>query len=307
MAETCADILVIAGPTATGKTEVGIDLARLVNGEIISADARQIYRYMDIGTAKPSIEEQKRAVHHLIDVVDPDEPYSAGSFAKEAKNSIENILQRSAIPILVGGSGLYLQALLDGLAPIPPIPPNVRRRIQEESLQNPEDLYQRLIQVDPSWAKRVHPNDRQRIVRGIEVFEVTGRRLTDLQEQPRVAMGNWQIHWFGLRMKRQSLYERIDRRVDRMAEAGLIEEVIGLREKGYGPDLVALNTFGYREIFEYLEGKLALNSALDSIRQGTRNYAKRQLTWFGRNSRIHWVNTHESNLAEQILKQFDMP
>ena len=304
----CSDqapaLLVVAGPTASGKTQMGIALAAALGGEIISADARQIYRHMDIGTAKPTSGEQAAARHHMIDVVDPDEQYSAARFAREAAAAIRRVLDQGRAPIVVGGSGFYLEALLRGLSPMPEIPLQIRERLREESARDLPELYRRLRQVDPDAAQRLQSHDLQRIVRALEVWEATGERLSDLQRRPRQKVGRWQLHWFGLALDRAELYVRIEARVDAMVDAGLVGEVRALRDRGYSPRLNALNTFGYREIFAYLDGLLSLEAAVDEIKRGTRHYAKRQLTWFRRESAIAWVDPTTSDARDRILKLF---
>jgi tRNA dimethylallyltransferase len=298
-------LLVLAGPTASGKTRTGVALTQALDGEIVSVDARQVYRYMDIGTAKATPEEQVGARHHMIDVVGPDEPYSAGRYAREAAAAIRDVQRRGRLPILVGGSGFYLEALLDGFSPIPEIPSEVRSRLLKEARDDLPVLYQRLSKVDPKIAQRLHPHDSQRVVRALEVFEATGERLSDLQKRPRE--GRWEARWFGLDMDRARLYGRIEARVDRMLEAGLVDEVESLRKRGYGPGLNALNTFGYREIFAVLDGDLDLETAVDQIKVGTRQYARRQLTWFRRESRLTWIDPTSEDAATAILKRLDRP
>ena len=298
-------VVVVAGPTAVGKTEVGIRLAEALNGEIVSADARQVYRWMDIGTAKPTQEEQRRARHHLIDVADPDEAFSAGRYAREASCAIDTVRSQGKRPILVGGSGMYLSALFDGFSPMPEVPGVIRDRLKAEAATDLPALFRKLRQVDPAACEKVHPNDTQRIVRGLEVYEATGKRLSDLQSRPPETSGNWTVRWFGLNMDRQALYDRIDARVDRMLEMGLVDEVAALQARGFGPELNALNTFGYREVFEYLSGAVDLESAALKIKSGTRHYAKRQLTWFRRETRIAWVDPAREDAAVGILKMLD--
>lgn len=295
------EIVVIAGPTASGKTALGIEIAGALNGEIISADARQVYRWMDIGTAKPTVEEQQAAPHHLIDVVNPDEPYSAGQFAQDGASAIEDILQRGRVPILVGGSGLYLKALLEGFSPVPDVPADLRSKVQEEAGQDLSGLYSRLQELDPEWAEKVHPNDTQRIVRGIEVFEAVGKKLSDFQKMPGKPAGNWRARWFGLSVDREQLYDRINLRAERMVEQGLIEEIRRLKERGFHIGLNALNTFGYREMFDFLEGRRTLEEALGEIQQGSRRYAKRQMTWFRGLSQMTWIEP-EAALEKVALK-----
>ena len=293
---------VIAGPTASGKTRLGIALAQALGGEIISADARQIYRYMDIGTAKPTPDEQTAARHHMIDVVYPDEAYSAGRFAREAAEAIGEIRQRGRLPIVVGGAGFYLDALLRGFSPVPEIPPEIRIRLQEAARDDLPALYRRLREIDPRAAERLHPQDTQRIVRALEVWETAGERLSDLQRRPRQRVGQWQVCWIGLMMDRAVLYRRIEDRVDRMLDDGLVEEVQGLQERGYGPWLNALNTFGYREIFGVLNGDLSLEMAAEQIKLGTRRYAKRQLTWFRRETEIAWFDPTAPDVEDRAIQ-----
>jgi len=294
---------VIAGPTASGKTRLGIALAQALGGEIISADARQIYRHMDIGTAKPTPDEQAAARHHMIDVAYPHEAYSAGRFAREAAETIGKIRQRGRLPIVVGGAGFYLDALQRGLSPIPEIPVEIRTHLQEAAGGDLPALYRRLREVDPETAERLHPQDTQRIVRALEVWETAGERLSDLQRRPRQRVGCWRACWIGLTMDRAVLYRRIEDRVDRMLEDGLVEEVQGLQERGYGAWLKPLNTFGYKEIFGVLNGGLSLKTAVEQIKQGTRRYAKRQLTWFRRESEIAWFDPTAPDAEDRVLQR----
>ncbi len=300
-----AEVLILVGPTASGKTEVGIGLARELDGEIVSADARQVYRAMDIGTAKPTPEEQSRARHHMIDLVWPDQDYSAGRFAQDAVPAIRGIVQRGKRAIVVGGSGLYIRALVDGFSTMPEIPIEVRDRIAAEAQADPATSFLRLKQVDPEAAARLHPNDRQRITRALEVYEASGRPLSEFQSRPAASPMPWPCRWFGLQMCRQMLYDRIDSRVDQMLADGLIDEARGLRERGYGPHLNALKTFGYREVYLHLDGGPSQDQTVRQIKQGTRRYAKRQLTWFRPESRIEWVAAGGEDPVLEILKALD--
>ncbi len=299
------DILVIAGPTASGKTAVGIELAQRIDGEIISADARQIYRFMDIGTAKPTAEERSAARHHLIDFVNPDEDYSAGQFAEDASAVIGDILCRGKMPILVGGAGLYICALFDGFSPMPKIPAEIRVRLKEEGRESLPELYKRLCEVDPEWAAKIQATDTQRILRGLEVFEASGKPLSEHQKVPPAPPIRHTASYFGLHWEREALYERINARACLMFENGLIEEAASLRDRGYTPTLNALNAFGYREIFQYLDGKTTLDRALADLQQGTRRYAKRQMTFFRKNERIQWVDGSDIDVADAILKHLE--
>lgn len=299
------DILVIVGPTASGKTAVGIELAQRLNGEIISADARQIYRFMDIGTAKPTAEERSAMRHHLIDFVNPDEDYSAGQFAEDASAVIGDILCRGKTPIVVGGAGLYIRALLDGFSPMPKIPAEIRARLKSEGRESLPELYKRLCEVDPEWAAKIQPTDTQRILRGLEVFETSGKPLSEHQKVPPTPPIRHTASYFGLHWEREALYERINARACLMFENGLIEEAASLRDRGYTPTLNALNAFGYREIFQYLDGKTTLDRALADLQQGTRRYAKRQMTFFRKNERIQWVDGSDVDVADAILKHLE--
>lgn len=297
--------MVVAGPTASGKTALGIDLAQRLDGEIISADARQVYQYMDIGTAKPTAEERAAVPHHLIDFVDPAESYNAGQFALDAADVISDLQKRGKLPIVVGGAGLYIRALLDGFSPMPEIPNDIRERLQKEAEAHLGDMYGRLGRVDPEWADKVQPSDRQRIVRGLEVFEASGTPLSEHQKRSPEPPGNWTASWFGLMWDREILYERINTRACQMFADGLVDEVKCLQEKGYSSDLNALNTFGYREVFEYLAGEVSQEQALADLQQGTRRYAKRQMTWFRGEARMQWVDpvTHPSDYLIASLEK----
>lgn len=299
------DILVIAGPTASGKTAVGIELAQRLNGEIISADARQIYRFMDIGTAKPTAEERVAARHHLIDCINPDENYSAGQFAEDASAVIGDILHRGKVPIVVGGAGLYIRALFDGFSPMPKIPIEIRARLQEEGRDCLQSLYKRLCEVDPEWAAKIQATDTQRILRGLEVYEASGKPLSEHQKVPPTPPIRHTASYFSLYWEREALYDRINARACLMFENGLIEEAASLRDRGYSPDLNALNAFGYREIFQYLNGGTTLDRALADLQQGTRRYAKRQMTFFRGDKRFRWVDGSDGDVADVILQNLE--
>ena len=299
------DILVIAGPTASGKTAVGIELAQRLNGEIVSADARQIYRLMDIGTAKPTAEERAAARHHLIDFVNPDKDYSAGQFAEDASVVIQDILSRGKVPIVVGGAGLYIRALFDGFSPMPKIPMEIRTRLQGEGRDCLPKLYKRLCEVDPEWAAKIQATDTQRILRGLEVYEASGKSLSEHQKVPPTPPIRRAVSYFGLSWEREVLYDRINARARLMLENGLIEEAASLRDKGYASNLNALNAFGYREIFQYLNGDMTLDRALADLQQGTRRYAKRQMTFFRKDERIVWVDGSGDGVADAIVKNLE--
>ena len=299
------DILVIAGPTASGKTAVGIELAQRLNGEIISADARQIYRFMDIGTAKPTAEERASARHHLIDFINPDEDYSAGQFAEDASAVIGDILRRGKMPIVVGGAGLYIRALFDGFSPMPKIPIEIRARLQEEGRNCLPSLYKRLCEIDPEWAAKIQATDTQRILRGLEVYEASGKPLSEHQKVPPTSPIRHKASYSGLYWEREVLYDRINARACLMFENGLIKEAKSLRDRGYSSDLNALNAFGYREIFQYLDGETTLDRALADLQQGTRRYAKRQMTFFRGDKRFRWIDGSDGDVADVILQNLE--
>ncbi len=282
-------VLVIVGPTGVGKSAVALDLAERLDGEIIGADSVQVFRGMDIGSAKPTREERARVPHHLIDVADPDETFSAGRYAVLAAEAAEAIAGRGKRVLIVGGSGLYIRALLGGMAVGIESDPEVRRRIAERlAREGVEGIRTRLEAVDPGAANRIHPNDAYRLTRALEVFELTGRPLSEIQAHHGWSSRRFNPFWIGLTEERAGLYARIERRCERMIEEGLLEEVRRLWEAGYGPDLQPLRALGYRQMGEVLQGEKTLEAALADMKRATRRYAKRQLTWFRANAEIAW-------------------
>jgi tRNA dimethylallyltransferase len=287
-------LLIVLGPTATGKSALGLKLAEALGGEIVSADALQVYRGLDIGTAKPSPEERRRVRHHLIDVLDPDQPYSAGEFARRARAAIAEIEERGAVPLVVGGSGLYLRALTEGISPVPGGDPEVRaelrRRLAAEGLA---PLFAELARRDPETAARLAPGDTQRVLRALEVALASGRPLSDwIAGQP---FGKERVPALkiGLTLPRAILYDRIARRAVQMVERGWVEEVEGLLEKGYTPDAAAFQAIGYRQLAAHVLGERSLDSALEEAIRETRRFAKRQLTWFRREPDVEWHDARE--------------
>ena len=300
---------VLVGPTASGKTALAVALAgqipRLV---VISADSRQIYRFMDIGTAKPTPEEQRRAPHEFIDIRNPDETYSAGTFAREARQAIAEHTKSGDFPLVVGGSGLYIRALVDGLFEGEISDPAVRQRLREEARAvGLDNLYRRLQAKDPESARKIHPNDEQRILRALELIELTGEPRSVFLKRKKEA-SPYEPVFVGLTLKREALYRRIEARVDRMIKMGLVEEVEHLQRLGYGPELQALQTVGYKEIYSFLEGEISLDEAIALTKRNTRRLAKRQLTWFRADKRIRWIEIDESTnfnkLAEKVANLF---
>ena len=265
----------------------------MTGGEIVSADSRQVYRHMDIGTAKPSPEEREKIPHHCIDIRDPDEFFSAGEYGKLARRIVSEILTRGRLPIVVGGSGLYIRALVDGVFSgdfrDPVLRMKLNRQADEMSL---ECLYDRLRQIDPVAAQKIHPNDRKRIVRALEVCELSGRPVSKIQEE-KTEPADFVPEFWGLRWPREVLYRRIEERVDRMMDAGLVKEVERLLGNGYGPELNSLDSVGYKEVFGYLDGNTTLAETVALIKQNTRRFAKKQMTWFRRDRRIQWIDVEE--------------
>jgi len=299
---------VIVGPTAAGKTALSLGLAKTLDSEIVSADSRQIYRYMDIGTAKPTSEERSCVPHHMLDRVDPDTRYTAGQYARDARACIDAIFSRGSVPILVGGSGLYLRALLDGLFDDPPSSPEIDRTLRRELEEKGSPaLHRALARVDAEAARRIHPHDGQRLVRALSVFRRTGRPMSELWRSSSEERLDADTMVFGLSRDRASLYRRIEDRVDRMIEQGLVEEVRSLLRMGYTRDLDALRTIGYRETCAFLAGEMTLEDAVARIKRDTRRYAKRQLTWFRHDRRVRWVDVDDADVdrtAGRIVEEF---
>ncbi|MCR4438829.1 MAG: tRNA (adenosine(37)-N6)-dimethylallyltransferase MiaA [bacterium] len=298
-------IPVIVGPTAAGKSAVALNVASRLGAEIVSADSRQVYKFMDIGTAKPTLEERALVPHHLIDIRQPDEYYSAGEYARDAAAAVAGILARGRFPIVVGGSGFYIKALVDGLFGPKVADPALRARLRQEAQDlGVQALWQRLADVDPVSAACLHPNDAQRIIRALEVYESTGVPISlhQARHRPEPSFG-W--HFLGLRWPRQELYARIERRVDEMMAEGLEQEVRQLLALGYDERLVSLRTVGYKEMFAFIRGELSLEEAVVQIKQHTRNYAKRQMTWFRRDARVGWVDVNEAEGLAQAERQVE--
>lgn len=282
----------VVGPTASGKTALAMALAEELDGEIISADSMQIYRGMEIGTAAPAPEEQRRVKHHFVGMLEPDQFYSAGIFQCDARRVITELESQGKTPVITGGSGLYVRALVDGLFSGPARDADLQRGLFEEARQfGMEPLFDRLRAVDPEYAARIKAQDLRRIVRGLEVYEVTGRRLSDFHEKHQAAHESLPMIQVALDYPREILYARINERVERMIAAGFIDEVERLLEKGYEPQLMRLRSLGYREFIAHLRGELTLEEAIAGMKQATRRFAKRQLTWFRGDPRVHWLAT----------------
>jgi tRNA dimethylallyltransferase len=281
----------LLGPTAVGKTEIAIQLAQRLNAEIISVDSRQIYRQMDIGTAKPTAEEQQAARHHLIDCVDISQPFSVADYQSLADAAITDIQNRGKQVLLVGGAGLYFRAIVDGLFEGPGADTALRERLEQEAAQHGVDaLHERLRTCDPESADRIHPNNLVRVIRALEVYELTGMPMSEHQQQWHQKYQRYPFIAFCLTMPRALLYQRIEHRVDVMLANGLIAEVESLLAAGYSCDTVALRSFGYKELIAYLDGECTYLEAVEQLKQNTRRFAKRQLTWFRKDTRLEWID-----------------
>nr|WP_274388477.1 tRNA (adenosine(37)-N6)-dimethylallyltransferase MiaA [Brevibacillus agri] len=283
-------LVVIIGPTAVGKTQLSLDLAQQFNGEIISGDSMQVYRGMDIGTAKAEPAELALVPHHLIDIKNPDEEYSVALFQESATRLITEINQRERLPFIVGGTGLYIESVTHRFQFSQAAQdPELRERLQRlADAEGVEALHARLADVDPITAQRLHPNDVKRVIRALEIYESTGYKMSDFQL--RAQHSPYDLVMIGLTMERAVLYERINRRVELMIEAGLVEEVRGLLDKGYDASMVSMQGLGYKELIPYLYGEITLEKAINDIQQRTRHFAKRQLSWFRRIPEVQWFD-----------------
>lgn len=283
-------LCVVVGPTASGKTKFAIEIAKQKNGEIISADSMQIYKGMDIVTAKPSKQEQAQVKHHLIDFLPPEETFSVAQFTKLAHEKILEVTNKGKLPILVGGTGLYINSVIDEI--------NFTDQISNEEIRNKLNLetekfglnamFENLKDIDPNYAKKISPNDKKRVLRAIEVYKLTGKTMSELIEKSKPKVSRYELDMIGLNFKdRDNLYNRINLRVDEMIKHGLVEEA----KKFYKKNLsnTAKYAIGYKELFDYFDNKISLNEAIEKIKQNTRRYAKRQITWFKRDTRIRWI------------------
>lgn len=300
-------VLALVGPTAIGKTELSLGLAREFNCEIVSVDSMQVYRYMDIGTAKASVRERRMVAHHLIDIVDPDDHYNAARFVNDCLDAITSIHNRGATPLLTGGTGLYFEALRQGLFPADLADQSIRetlkRRIKEEGSVR---LHDELKEIDSSSAARIHPHDTTRILRALEIFLSTGIPMSEhLRCQQENAPGRRFRHFIsiGLTCERETLYRRINRRTSQLFELGLEKEVKGLIDMGFGPELKSMQSIGYRHMVNYLEGRWSMDECRDTLARDTRRYAKRQYTWFNRDESINWFDRGDAHRIFSYVEQ----
>ena len=298
-------IVVICGPTASGKTALSIALAKAFNGEVVSADSMQIYRRMDIGTAKPTKQEMDGVPHHMLDVAEPGEAYSVSRYVEEATACVEDILSRGKLPIVCGGTGLYIDGLIRGTDYQPAGTDNgIREQLDGEwEAQGAEEMMARLAAVDPDSAARLHLSDKRRILRALEVYLATGETITVHNARTKAIPPRYEAIMIGLNTEpRQILYDRIDRRVGIMLEQGLLQEVQSLLEDGL-LEGTAAQAIGYKELLAYFRGEMTLETAADLIRQKSRNYAKRQLTWFRRDERVKWIVYNAPEAAQAVLQE----
>lgn len=306
MKELKKPLIVLTGPTAAGKTELSIALAKKLNGAIISADSMQVYKYMNIGSAKIRPEEMQGIRHYLVDVLDPREEFHVARFRQMAKEALEEIYRNGQLPIVVGGTGFYIQALLKDIdfdessGELP-----CRKELEETARrEGGAVLYERLKQVDPESAEAIHPNNVKRVIRALEFYQETGQPISLHNKEQKEKQPPYTYAYFVLNDDRARLYERIDRRVDRMVEQGLVEEVRWLKEHGYDRSLISMQGLGYKELFPYLDGTCSLEEAVEIIKRDTRHFAKRQITWFKREPDVIWLNQQEFGYDKQkILKR----
>ena len=298
-------IIVICGPTGVGKTAVGIRIAQTFGGEIISADSMQVYRYMNIGTAKPTPEERKKVAHHLIDVVDPDESFNAATYSQLSREILFRLHDEGDIPFIVGGTGLYIRALIHGLFRSTPPDPEIRLGLKEEAEKSGLGiLYERLMNLDPEAAKRIHSNDAFRIIRALETYELTGKRISTHHQAHRFSENPFEVLKIGLIENRDLLYQRINIRVDKMLEQGFLKEVEGLLERGFSPQLKSMQSIGYRHMIQFMEGNVSWEETIRMMKRDTRRYAKRQLTWFQADSTVIWKSAVNLTEIEQMVTNF---
>ena len=294
-------LYVLAGPTAVGKTELSISLAKRLEGEIISADSIQVYRGMDIGSAKIKPDEMQGVRHHLIDILDPTEPFDVALFQKLSKEAMEDIRGRGKVPLMVGGTGFYLHAVIydndfsDGASD-----PYYREMLEKEALDPENDLYERLIKLDPASAQAIPRGNMKRVIRALEFYHVTGKKISDHNREEKEKNSPYDLHFYVLTMPRDILYDRINQRVDMMVEEGLFEETSALIEKGVKPEMTSMQGLGYKQAYLYLTGKYSREEAIDAIKKETRHFAKRQLTWFRKEKEAVFIDKTQFPTVEDI-------
>lgn len=296
-------LIIITGPTAVGKTELSIRLAKEINGEIISADSMQVYRGMDVGTAKITPDEMGGIRHYLIDILDPKEEFNVVKFKTYAKEAMDEIYSKGKIPIVVGGTGFYIQALLyDVDFEDSKEDPEYRKQLEDLAKTHGNDyLHDRLKEVDPESADAIHPNNVKKVIRALEYFKETGQKISDHNKEQRQKESPYNFCYFVLNDDRKNLYERINKRVDIMVEDGLVDEVRGLLDEGCTKDMISMQGLGYKEIIAYLEGEVSLEEAIYTLKRDTRHFAKRQITWFKRENDVIWIDKNKLQYNEDLI------
>jgi tRNA dimethylallyltransferase len=306
----CRPVVVIVGPTAVGKSRVAVEVAKVFETEVLTADSRQVYRGMDVGTDKPTLEERQGVPHRLIDLVNPDESFNAGLYRRQAIDEIERLYRDSRLPLVVGGTGLYLRTLLKGLCGAPPADPMVRAVLRREAKnQGHARLYARLVEVDPATAARLHPRDESKVIRALEVHELSGRRISEFQREHGFAERPFSALILGLNRDRGALYRRIEERIDWQLAHGLIEETRQLMAQGYRRTSAAMKGLGYRQVAEHLAGEYDAAEMVRRFKRDTRHFSKRQMTWFRKESGVLWLTIEESepvqHTAAKVIGQVD--
>jgi len=300
-------IVLIVGPTGAGKTQLALEIAQKISGEIVAADSMQIYRYMDIGTAKPTPQEQALVSHYLLDLIDPDQDFSAGHYQNVASKSIDSILQKEKRVLVCGGTGLYIKSLIHGFFPGAQEDRAIDQELRTQEAQRGEGyLYHELTKVDPASALRIHPKDTFRVIRALEVYYLTGLPISEHHEKHAFKETRYEYLQIGIRWDRSFLYNRINLRCEQMIKDGFIEEVRSLRARGYHSELKSMQSLGYRHMCAFLDDKISLEEAMRSMKRDTRRFAKRQLTWFRADASIVWVENPLKNLTqiEKLIKDF---
>lgn len=299
-------IIVIGGPTATGKTKLSVELSKKYNGEIISADSMQIYKYLDIGSAKPTEEEKEGIPHYMIDEVSPFDAFSVADFTQRAKKYADDIISRGRLPIIVGGTGLYISSFIDNVefsdaAPDDKIRQNLNKKLEEIGA---EGLYNILKEVDEKASQAIHPNNTKRVIRALEIFYSTGKTMTEQNMLSKLSPSPYEPLMLALCAPREILYERINLRVDKMMEAGLLDEIKNLLDMGLTCKHQAMQGIGYKEFIPYFEGNAELSDVIEQVKQNSRRYAKRQLTWFKRDERYNWIDISDTEAAYKAAEEF---
>lgn len=297
------DLLILSGPTGVGKTDISIKIAKKIGGEIISADSMQIYKYMDIGSAKITKDEMEGIPHYIIDIAEPSDEFSVAQYKQLAERKIVELASDGKYPMLVGGTGLYINSLIFNYEFTGTYKDSEYRKYLEDlaDKNGKEFVHEMLKEIDVNSYNRLYPNDLKRVIRALEVYKLTGKTISELNENQDIYNIPYNVYYFVLNMDRERLYNRINRRVDIMLEKGLVDEVIKLKNMGYNSNMQSMKGIGYKEILYYLDGEISLQKAVEMIKQGSRNYAKRQLTWFRKDKRVKWIDKDKFNDEDEIV------